>query len=123
MLATAVSSRPAPSMARALALYADAAPSARLHVHARHWLCPMDPIPERRAPRWKYLWARSEEQVMTALGLTEGQGLYFYSAAENQALLAAAGFEAEIIRLDTWLPYPHVLFVARPAADHPESWA
>jgi len=233
MLATAVSSRPAPPMARALALYANAAPSARLHVHARHRLCPMERIAERvplegrvldvgcghglfsnllalesprrqvvgvdpmaskiavavraardlpnaryvvgtadtiaergaergydvvtildvlyllpppakrallercrallapggllllktndRAPRWKYLWARTEEQVMTALGLTEGQGLYFYNAAENRALLAAAGFEAEVVRLDNWLPYPHVLFVARPAAGHPES--
>jgi 2-polyprenyl-6-hydroxyphenyl methylase/3-demethylubiquinone-9 3-methyltransferase len=209
-------------MARALALYADAPPSARLHVRARHWLCPMERIAERvppagrvldvgcghglfsnllaldsparqvvgvdpmaskiavavraardlpnaryvvgtadtiaergydvvtildvlyllpppakrallercrallapgglmllktndRAPRWKYLWARTEEQVMTTLGLTEGQGLYFYSAAENQALLATAGFEADVVRLDTWLPYPHVLFVARP---------
>jgi 2-polyprenyl-3-methyl-5-hydroxy-6-metoxy-1,4-benzoquinol methylase len=231
MLATAVSSRPVPPMARALALYADAPPSARLHVRARHWLCPMERIAERvpldgrvldvgcghglfsnllalesprrqvvgvdpmaskiavavraarnlpnaryvvgtadtiaergydvvtildvlyllppaaklallersrallapdgllllktndRAPRWKYLWARTEEQAMTTLGLTEGQGLYFYSAAENQALLAAAGFQAEVIRLDTWLPYPHVLFVARPATIRAESRA
>ena len=64
------------------------------------------------APRWKYLWARFEEQVMTGLGLTEGQGLYFFSAAENEALLAAAGFRARVLRLDNWLPYPHVLFVA-----------
>ena len=65
-------------------------------------------------PAWKYRWARFEEQLMTGLGLTEGQGLYFFSAAENQALLAEAGFQARVIRLDTWLPYPHVLFVARP---------
>ena len=68
-----------------------------------------------RKPRWKYLWARWEEQLMTGLGLTEGQGLYFFSAAQNHALLGIAGFEAKVIRLDTWLPYPHVLFVARPA--------
>ena len=68
-----------------------------------------------RKPRWKYLWARFEEQVMTGLGLTQGQGLYFLTAAQNQALLRLAGFQAEIIRLDSWLPYPHVLFVARPA--------
>jgi len=68
-----------------------------------------------RHPRWKYLWARVEEQVMTGLGFTEGQGLYFLSAAQNRALLAMAGFAAETVRLDSWLPYPHVLFVARPA--------
>jgi 2-polyprenyl-6-hydroxyphenyl methylase/3-demethylubiquinone-9 3-methyltransferase len=72
-----------------------------------------------RKPRWKYLWARFEEQLMTSLGVTEGQGLYFLNAAQNRALLGMAGFTAEIIRLDSWLPYPHVLFVARPtiAAD------
>jgi 2-polyprenyl-6-hydroxyphenyl methylase/3-demethylubiquinone-9 3-methyltransferase len=66
-------------------------------------------------PAWKYHWARFEEQLMTGLGLTEGQGLYFFSVAENQALLAEAGFRARVVRLDTWLPYPHVLFVARPS--------
>jgi SAM-dependent methyltransferase len=70
-----------------------------------------------RKPRWKYLWARFEEQVMTSLGLTEGQGLYFLNAAQNRALLGLAGFDAEVVRLDSWLPYPHVLFVARPRAN------
>ena len=51
---------------------------------------------------------------MTSLGLTSGQGLYFLNAAQNQALLAMAGFQADIVRLDSWSPYPHVLFVARP---------
>ena len=58
--------------------------------------------------------ARFEEQLMIGLGLTEGQGLYFLNAAQNRALLRLAGFDAEIVRLDNWLPYPHVLFVARP---------
>jgi 2-polyprenyl-6-hydroxyphenyl methylase/3-demethylubiquinone-9 3-methyltransferase len=67
-----------------------------------------------RKPRWKFLWARFEEQAMTTLGLTKGQGLYFLNAAQNNALLGMAGFQAEIVRLDSLLPYPHVLFVARP---------
>ena len=67
-------------------------------------------------PRWKYLWTRTEERLMTGLGLTQGQGLYFYSAAQNRALLAAAGFRARALRLDNWLPYPHVLFLAQPDA-------
>ena len=67
-----------------------------------------------RAPRWKYLWARTEERLMTGLGLTAGHGLYFFSAGEHLALLDEAGFQAQAIRLDNWLPYPHMLFVARP---------
>jgi 2-polyprenyl-3-methyl-5-hydroxy-6-metoxy-1,4-benzoquinol methylase len=69
-----------------------------------------------KRPRWKYLWARFEEQVMTGLGLTEGQGLHFLNTAQNRALLGMAGFDAQVVRLDNWLPYPHVLFVARPRA-------
>ncbi|HZR98932.1 MAG TPA: class I SAM-dependent methyltransferase [Chloroflexota bacterium] len=218
-----VSTSARPAIAQALALYRDEAPGVRLHVQARHWLCPLERIaawvppagrildvgcghglfgnllalgaPDRqvlgvdpmaskiavaqhvarglpnaryavgsaadvtdgpydiitildvlyllprpaklallkqcrallapdgllllktndRRPRWKYLWARLEEQLMTSLGLTEGQGLYFLSAAQNKALLGMAGFESEVVRLDSWLPYPHVLFIARPA--------
>jgi 2-polyprenyl-6-hydroxyphenyl methylase/3-demethylubiquinone-9 3-methyltransferase len=69
------------------------------------------------APTWKYRWARFEEQLMTRLGLTAGEGLHFFNAAQNQALLAEAGFQARVVRLESWLPYPHVLFVARPAED------
>lgn len=72
-----------------------------------------------RRPRWKYYWTRFEEQVMTRLGLTAGQGLYFFGAAQNLALLRLAGFDARVVRLDTWLPYPHVLFVARPRGEAP----
>jgi 2-polyprenyl-3-methyl-5-hydroxy-6-metoxy-1,4-benzoquinol methylase len=225
MSAARVSSDPRTAMARALALYDREPLGARLHVHARHWLCPLEPIAERvpprarvldvgcghglfanllalqspardvfgvdpmatkiavaervaqgvpnvryavgsaadvqdagydaitildvlyllprpaklallqrcreliaphgvlllktndKRPRWKYQWARFEEQLMTTLGLTEGQGLYFLNAAQNRALLGMAGFDAEIVRLDNWLPYPHVLFVARPKTE------
>jgi 2-polyprenyl-3-methyl-5-hydroxy-6-metoxy-1,4-benzoquinol methylase len=71
------------------------------------------------APAWKYHWARFEERLMTGLGATQGQGLHFFSAAQNQALLAEAGFRARVVRLDNWLPYPHVLFVARPTESAP----
>lgn len=67
-----------------------------------------------RAPRWKYLWTYAEEALMTRLGLTAGQGLYFFDTAQHRGLLAEVGFQARVVRLDTWLPYPHVLFVARP---------
>ncbi|MBX5490180.1 MAG: class I SAM-dependent methyltransferase [Chloroflexi bacterium] len=68
-----------------------------------------------RTPRWKYLWTYTEEALMTRLGLTRGAGLFFFDTAQHCALLAEAGFRARVVRLDTWLPYPHVLFVARPA--------
>src|SRR5262245_6307694 len=67
------------------------------------------------APRWKYWWARFEEKIMTGLGLTKGEGLYFFSAAQNLAVLKEAGFEAETFPLEIWLPYPHRLFLGRPA--------
>jgi 2-polyprenyl-3-methyl-5-hydroxy-6-metoxy-1,4-benzoquinol methylase len=68
-----------------------------------------------RSPAWKYAWTRGEEWLMTTLGLTAGQGLYFFSAAQHLALLAETGFRARVVRLDNWLPYPHRLFIARAA--------
>jgi 2-polyprenyl-3-methyl-5-hydroxy-6-metoxy-1,4-benzoquinol methylase len=65
-------------------------------------------------PSWKYRVARLQEQVMTGVGLTMGHGLYFLSREQNAALLRQAGFEPRIVDLNTWLPYPHVMFVSRP---------
>ena len=62
-------------------------------------------------PAWKYAVARTQEKVMTGSGLTLGTGeLHFRSCAQNAALLREAGFRAA-----HWTPYPHTLFVARPA--------
>lgn len=66
-------------------------------------------------PAWKYAVARTQERIMTGVGLTLGTGeLHFRSCAENAALLREAGFSAEIHHLAHWTPYPHTLFVARP---------
>ena len=67
------------------------------------------------APAWKYRVARLQEQAMTGVGLTMGHGLYFLSQQQNAELLRLAGFEPRIVDLNTWLPYPHVMFVSRPA--------
>lgn len=68
-------------------------------------------------PRWKYEWARFEEVLMTRLGLTLGHGqLHFYSAEQHRQLLREHGFDVETVDLNSWLPYPHMLFVARPLA-------
>ncbi len=67
------------------------------------------------SPPWKYRVARLQEQLMTGLGLTLGHGeLHFYSREQNAGLLQLAGFETRIVDLNTWLPYPHVMFVSRP---------
>ena len=66
-------------------------------------------------PGWKYRVAYLQERLMTGLGLTLGQGLYFLSREQNAALLELAGFRPEMIVLRSRLPYPHVMFVARPA--------
>jgi len=66
-------------------------------------------------PGWKYRVARLQEQVMTGSGLTMGHGLHFLSREQNAALLELAGFRPQTRVLRSWLPYPHVLFVSRPA--------
>ncbi len=67
-------------------------------------------------PAWKYAVARAQEKAMTGAGLTLGTGeLHFRSCAQNAALLRDAGFVANTHHLAHWTPYPHTLFVARPA--------
>ena len=66
-------------------------------------------------PAWKYRVARLQEEAMTGLKLTLGHGdLYFLSREQNAGLLELAGFRPRIVDLNTWLPYPHVMFVSRP---------
>lgn len=66
-------------------------------------------------PPWKYRVARLQEQAMTGVGLTMGHGLYFLSREQNASLLELAGFRPRFVDLDSWLPYPHVMFVCTPA--------
>jgi 2-polyprenyl-3-methyl-5-hydroxy-6-metoxy-1,4-benzoquinol methylase len=65
-------------------------------------------------PAWKYRVARLQEQAMTGVGLTMGHGLYFLSREQNAELLRLAGFRPRFVDLNSWLPYPHVMFVSRP---------
>jgi 2-polyprenyl-3-methyl-5-hydroxy-6-metoxy-1,4-benzoquinol methylase len=66
-------------------------------------------------PAWKYRVAKLQEQLMTGLGLTMGRGLHFLSREQNAAILELAGFRPRTIVIRSWLPYPHVMFVSRPA--------
>jgi hypothetical protein len=43
-----------------------------------------------------------------------GHGLYFLSRDQHAGLLELAGFQPTIVDLNSWLPYPHVMFVGRP---------
>jgi hypothetical protein len=40
--------------------------------------------------------------------------LHFFSREQNASLLELAGFRPQLVDLNTWLPYPHVMFVSRP---------
>lgn len=66
-------------------------------------------------PSWKYAVARLQEVLMTGLGLTMGHGLYFLSREQNAAVLELAGFRPTVRVLRSRLPYPHVMFLCRPA--------
>jgi 2-polyprenyl-6-hydroxyphenyl methylase/3-demethylubiquinone-9 3-methyltransferase len=67
-------------------------------------------------PAWKYAVARGQEALMTTIGLTMGHGaLHFLSREENAELISRAGFSPRFVDLNSWLPYPHVMFVCRPA--------
>lgn len=66
-------------------------------------------------PPWKYRVAQLQEQAMTGIGLTMGHGLYFQGREQNASLLELAGFTPRFVDLNTWLPYPHVMFVCTPA--------
>lgn len=66
-------------------------------------------------PRWKYHVARLQEKAMIGAGLTLGTGqTHFLGRAENLALVERAGFRARTVDLNSWLPYPHVMFVGEP---------
>ena len=68
------------------------------------------------SPAWKYRVARLQEQAMTTVGLTlGGHGLHFLGREQNAELLRRAGFAPRTIVLRSLMPYPHVMFVARPA--------
>ena len=65
-----------------------------------------------RRPRWKYAITWGQEWLMTRLGPTHGQGLYFLDTDESLGALAAAGFRAVARPLRSWRPYTDVLFIA-----------
>lgn len=65
-------------------------------------------------PAWKFAVTRAQEALMTRVGLTMGHGaLHFFSRRENRDLLVETGFEVDFVDLNSWLPYPHVMFVGR----------
>lgn len=68
-------------------------------------------------PRWKYQVAKTQEQVMTGVGLTmTDHGIHFWGRRQYWDLLQQIGFEVQFVDLNTWLPYPHVAFLATKAS-------
>jgi 2-polyprenyl-3-methyl-5-hydroxy-6-metoxy-1,4-benzoquinol methylase len=66
-------------------------------------------------PRWKYAVVRAEEELMVrTIGFTYGGEVHFRGVPRYLELLRQAGFDAQVISLDSWLPVPHRLFLARP---------
>lgn len=64
-------------------------------------------------PRWKFQVAKAQEQLMTGLGLTmTDHGLHFWGRRQYWDLLRQIGFDVQFVDLNSWLPYPHVAFVA-----------
>lgn len=68
-------------------------------------------------PRWRYSIVLLEEELMVrVLSLTYGGQIHFRGIPEYLALLKQAGFEARAMKIDSWRPAPHRLFVCRPVA-------
>jgi 2-polyprenyl-3-methyl-5-hydroxy-6-metoxy-1,4-benzoquinol methylase len=66
-------------------------------------------------PRWKFAVVRAEEELMVrAIGFTYGGEVHFRGIPRYIELLRQAGFGAQVLSLDSWLPVPHRLFLARP---------
>jgi 2-polyprenyl-3-methyl-5-hydroxy-6-metoxy-1,4-benzoquinol methylase len=66
-------------------------------------------------PRWKYAVVRAEEELMVrVIGFTYGGEVHFRGVPQYLELLDAADFDAQVVSLDSWLPVPHRLFLARP---------
>jgi 2-polyprenyl-3-methyl-5-hydroxy-6-metoxy-1,4-benzoquinol methylase len=65
------------------------------------------------APAWKYAVTRAQEALMTSIGLTMGHGLYFFGESQHRELLDRVGFVVSAERLESRLPYPHMLYVCR----------
>ena len=71
-------------------------------------------------PRWRYAIVLLEEELMVrVLRLTYGGQIHFRGIPEYLALLQEAGFEARALKIDSWRPAPHRLFVCRPLPQTP----
>lgn len=67
------------------------------------------------SPRWKYAWARFQEQVAVhafRISRSTHPTFYFRSTADYVATLTRIGFHVVTHRIDRWRPYPDVVCVA-----------
>lgn len=70
---------------------------------------------QERRPRWKFAWTYFQELLGTAAGMTIGkQGrMCFMSRGEALGSLRGVGFEAEVVEMQTRLPYTDILYVGK----------
>ena len=64
-----------------------------------------------REPRWKYAITYGQEWLMTRLGPTMSEGLYFLDRKESLAALREAGLRPALIPMSSPRPYTDVLFL------------
>lgn len=69
-----------------------------------------------RRPRAKFALTYGQEWLMTRLGPTQGQGLYFLGTTESRDMLRHAGFTAVTLAPRAWRPYTDLLFIAHKGA-------
>jgi 2-polyprenyl-3-methyl-5-hydroxy-6-metoxy-1,4-benzoquinol methylase len=66
-------------------------------------------------PRWRYAIVLLEEELMVrVLRLTYGGQIHFRGIPEYLEVLKRAGFAARALKIDSWRPAPHRLFVCQP---------
>lgn len=73
-----------------------------------------------RRPRAKFALTYGQEWVMTRLGPTQGQGLFFLDAAASQDAMRRAGFNVVTLPPRAWRPYTDLLLIGSKAPRDPE---
>lgn len=76
-----------------------------------------------RRPRAKFALTYGQEWVMTRLGPTMGQGLFFLDTAASLDALRTAGFRTVQVAPARWRPYTDMLFIGYKAANDQDAVA
>lgn len=72
-----------------------------------------------RRPRAKFALTYGQEWVMTRLGPTQGQGLFFLDTVASQDAMRHAGFNVVTVPPRAWRPYTDLLFIGSKGYEAP----